>query len=302
MLTIFTIPKPFTDSHINTIQRNAIKSWTLLDSCEIILFGDEEGVAETAKEFEVRHIPKIISSDFGTPLVSEAFKMTRNLAKREKLVYVDADIILMADFMKTIQRINLPSFLMIGRHHGVDIKEPLQFNDSDWENKLRRFTAKYGKLHSLAAMDYFIFPRDLEFNLLPFPVGRPGWDNWLVYRARSMKIPVIDATGVMTVIHQNHSHSYLQGEKNQWEGPESRQSLKLIDDFSKTLTIGDADWILTPKGLKKSKITIRYLPRYFEVLSVLHPRAKFFFRLINQILSPRRMAGKILRKIKLLSS
>ena len=51
MITIFTIPKPF-KGHINTIQRNAIQSWMQLKpECEIILFGDDYGVSDIAKEF-----------------------------------------------------------------------------------------------------------------------------------------------------------------------------------------------------------------------------------------------------------
>ncbi len=59
MITIFTIPKPF-KGHISVIQKNAIKSWTLLEpSCEIILFGDEEGAEEIAQELSLRHIKNI---------------------------------------------------------------------------------------------------------------------------------------------------------------------------------------------------------------------------------------------------
>ena len=41
MITIFSTPKPFR-GHIGVIQRNALKSWTLLHpDVEMILFGDE---------------------------------------------------------------------------------------------------------------------------------------------------------------------------------------------------------------------------------------------------------------------
>jgi hypothetical protein len=51
MLTIFTIPKPFR-GHIEVIQRNAIESWLRLrPQCEIILCGDDPGVAEAASEY-----------------------------------------------------------------------------------------------------------------------------------------------------------------------------------------------------------------------------------------------------------
>ena len=50
MLTLFTIPKAF-EGHSGVIQRNAIKSWTLLQpQCEIILMGDDEGTGEAAAE------------------------------------------------------------------------------------------------------------------------------------------------------------------------------------------------------------------------------------------------------------
>ena len=46
MLTLFTIPKVFR-GHIGVIQRNAIKSWTLLrPACEVVLLGDEGDAGE----------------------------------------------------------------------------------------------------------------------------------------------------------------------------------------------------------------------------------------------------------------
>ena len=80
MLTIFTIPKSFQDN-INVIQRNAIKSWLkLYPKCEVILFGDDEGVAEVAREFNVLHIPEIEKTEKGTPLLSSAIDSAQNIA------------------------------------------------------------------------------------------------------------------------------------------------------------------------------------------------------------------------------
>ena len=53
MLTLFTIPKAFV-GHIGDIQRNAIKSWTLLrPKCEVILLADDSGTSEVAEELGV---------------------------------------------------------------------------------------------------------------------------------------------------------------------------------------------------------------------------------------------------------
>jgi len=64
MLTIFATPKAFR-GHIDVIQRNAIKSWTLLSiNPEIILFGDDEGTPEVAREFGLQHIPAVARQRF----------------------------------------------------------------------------------------------------------------------------------------------------------------------------------------------------------------------------------------------
>src|SRR5467141_3820646 len=105
MLTLFAIPKAFT-GHIGIIQRNAIRSWTLLrPQCEIILFGDDEGTADVAEEFGIRHIPQVERNEFGTPLVNDMFEKAQNLGSHELCCFVNSDIILMNDFMEAAQRV-----------------------------------------------------------------------------------------------------------------------------------------------------------------------------------------------------
>lgn len=78
MITLFAVPKLFR-GHIGTIQRNAIASWTKLSAdIEVILFGNEEGAAEEAKRFAVRHEPRILKNELGTPLLDDLFFKARN--------------------------------------------------------------------------------------------------------------------------------------------------------------------------------------------------------------------------------
>ncbi|MFZ0637415.1 MAG: hypothetical protein WAM08_17985, partial [Candidatus Acidiferrales bacterium] len=66
MLTLFAMPKPF-EGHIGIIQRNAITSWTrLTPQPEIILFGDEAGVAEIAGELGLRHVAHVKRNEKNT--------------------------------------------------------------------------------------------------------------------------------------------------------------------------------------------------------------------------------------------
>ena len=267
MLTIFSIPKPFL-GHINIIQRNAIQSWLkLLPKCEIILFGDEERMAETAKEFGILHIQEIEKNEFGTPLLNSAFNSAQKLAKNEILVYINADNILTSDFISAIKKIRKPLFLMSGRRWDLDIKEEINFN-TDWEKKLQERIKKEGNLRGFSGMDYFVFPRNLPHNFPPFAVGRSGWDNWLIYHIRSLKIPVIDATEVITVLHQKHDYSHSSyGKRNRVGGPEEEKSLKLAGGFINMCSLRDADWILTSHGLTKPP----FPRRIFSMLSLFYP-------------------------------
>ena len=63
MITFFTTAKPFV-GHSGVIQRNALKSWTLVHpDAEVILFGDETGGAIAAKELGIRHEPHTEKKD-----------------------------------------------------------------------------------------------------------------------------------------------------------------------------------------------------------------------------------------------
>ena len=68
MLTLFTIPKAFS-GRIGLLQANAIGSWVRLNAnCEVILFGDDPGVAEAAARFGVRHESQVTRTPQGTPV------------------------------------------------------------------------------------------------------------------------------------------------------------------------------------------------------------------------------------------
>jgi len=267
MITILTVPKPFR-GYIDIIQRNAIKSWLkLYPKCEIILFGNDEGVAEAAEEFGILHVSEI-ESEFGLPLLNSVFDLGRKIAKNHLLAFINTDIILTSDFIEALGLVEFPKFLMAGRRWDINIKEPIQFNESNWEEKLRQKVIKEGKLHGPAGMDYFIFPRNLQLNLPAFVAGRPGYDNGLLFQARTEGIPVIDATKRVMIVHQNHDYSHRSGgEKNVFKKPEGKKNIELAGGFSRMLTLRDADWILGPDGLKKPEF-----PRIiFSKLSLFYP-------------------------------
>lgn len=294
MLTIFTIPKPFR-GHIAVIQRNAICSWTLLRlACEIILFGDDEGTAEVAKEFGVRHVPDVARNDFGTPFVNSIFETAQRLATYDVLCYVNADIILMSDFMKAVQQVSnwKRRFLMVGRRWDVDMNKSWDFEEPGWEERLQVYVREHGELYPPTGTDYFVFPRGLWGKIPPLAIGRLIWDNWLIYRARALKAPVVDATGFILAVHQNHDYAhYPMGKTGILEGPEAKRNVEVAGSYSHVFTLKDATHIFTPSG-PKLDMSYPRLRRHLNTLPILFPRLRPVVRLI-------RVPRRALRRLRL---
>src|SRR5690348_8932501 len=134
MLTLFTTAKPFR-GHDGIIQRNALKSWTLLRSnVEVILFGDEEGAAKAAAELELRHEPQVERNEFGTKRLDTMFCRAQRIAQHDLLCYVNCDILLMQDFCDALKRVRgaHAKFLMVGRRWDTEIFEPCDCESKDW--------------------------------------------------------------------------------------------------------------------------------------------------------------------------
>ncbi|HZS98182.1 MAG TPA: hypothetical protein VFA40_15480 [Terriglobales bacterium] len=208
-LMIFATPKKF-DGHIGVIQRNAIQSWTRMSPRpHIILFGTETGTAEIAREFGLVHVSNIKCNQWGTPLVSDLFEQAEKLSTSPVLSYVNSDIVLFNDFAQAVTRVAgvTPGFLMVGRRTDVDVRQEISFNDG-WADELRRRARAEGKLQIARSIDYFAFSRGLYPGMPPLAIGRFWWDNWLLWRARSLNAAVVDATSEVLIVHQNHDYSH----------------------------------------------------------------------------------------------
>ena len=273
MLTLFAIPKPFR-GHIGIIQRNAIRSWTLLrPSPEIILFGDDEGTAEAANELGVRYVAHVARNEYGTPLVNDLFSQAQALSTHPLLCYVNADIILLNDFISAVQRASKKqSFLMVGQRWDLEMNGGLDFNDPNWKSRLRGAVAERGVPHGPTGIDYLAFRRGLYTDIPPFAIGRSVWDNWLVYRARDRGAVVIDATPVVMAIHQNHDFSHHpQGQIGLRTGPEKDRNMELAVSRSHRFTLDDATWVLGKRTLRPA-VGYRHLRRRLQTLPILFPQ------------------------------
>ncbi len=271
MLSLFSIPKPF-QGRTRIIQANAIQSWvSLRPECEIILLGTEEGTADIASKLGTRYIPEVERNEYGTPLVGSVFEIAQSASNHHLVAYINADIIMLSDFLEVVSQIQREVFLLIGRRRDLDLKEPIDFSNPDWERQLRNRAALEAKLHGPAGLDYFVFPRGTYSNIPSFAIGRGAWDNWIVYRARSLKVPVIDATRVITAIHQNHDYSpslqktTVLGRRFDYSSPEAKWNAKMLGGDEYIFTVDNANWIFTAHGIKRA-LSMRHI--FFHITSI----------------------------------
>ena len=278
MLTLFAIPKAFR-GEFNQIQRNAITSWTLLEpKPEIILLGDDEGTAEVAKEFGVRHVSGVERNDYGTPLLSSLFEIAQQVGSGSLFAYVNADIILLNDFMRTIQQIPFQRFMLTGQRWNLDFDEAIA-PTLGWSEQLCHRAMTLGALEGPQAMDYFVFTRNTYTHIPPFAIGRLCWDNWMLYSALNLNIPLIDATEAIVAVHQNHDYNHHpDGKKGVFLGEEAQYNLQLLGGKHYTYFMLDlADWQITPQGLRKPSFSWKRLDRRLDMLSLARPKSRLLY-------------------------
>ena len=254
MLTIFSTPKPFV-GHIDVIQRNALRSWQRLHSdVEIILVGDDAGAEDICKEFGIRHIKEVARNRYGTKYLASIYDKVHEVARHEILCHVNCDILLMSDFLQAARSVvgSMNRYLMAGRRWDVDQRSPLDFDEPSWEHNLRQLARTTNQQRPAQWIDYFLFPKGLYYKKIPpFVVGRPGWDNWLIWYPLSINIPVVDASADVLAVHQNHDYSYhADGEKGVWQGEEAQENYRLHE--GKFGTLAAATYVLRAGRLKRN--------------------------------------------------
>ena len=283
MITILTSPKAFR-GHIGVIQLNAITSWTrLVPRPQVILLGNDEGTAEVARRLAVEHCPDVACSESGAPLVNDLLEKGQQLATYPLVCLINADIILTRDFCSSIQRLSLKGFLLVGQRWDLDVEGSINFDSDSWEANLRARLRSKARLHAKSGIDYFVFPCGFFQDVPPFAIGRTTWDNWLVYKARFLGVPVVDATTEITAIHQNHELPYAGGRAARSGWKEAQQNRQLVSANEHLFTLEDCNYVLTEQGPKKRTWTRHRMQRELDMLAVLRPRYSTWFAFCKRL-------------------
>jgi len=268
MITFFTIPKPFSrktvsQSNITDIQTLAIQSWARLFGLnQIILFGDGENIGWFADEYGFLHFDNVAKNKFGTPYLNYIFDWANRASKNDIICYINSDIILCEDFMKSIsgalgiyrlQKDPDQKFLITGSHYDTDYNFVQKCENKGWKSGFDNLFAKqvrtFGDFHR-NGIDYFVYRKGMFSAIPQFVIGRGTWDNYLIYCAQNRDhAPVIDATNCITAVHMKYEYSDISKDIfGQFKGIESYQNYVLAQDWRNICTIDDVNYVLDCKG------------------------------------------------------
>jgi len=276
-LTVFSAPKPFTNPHINIIQRNAIQSWMRLGpEVETFLVGQEAGMAEAALEYGAPLLADVKRNEVGTPLVSSIFDLARRASNSPFLAYINGDILLLPAIVPAARQIaaslagrkgastgQVEPFLLIGQRWDLDVTQPLDFS-AGWEERLQNMVHTQGRLHAPAGSDYFVFPRQAFSEMPDFAIGRAGWDNWMIFYALQQGWPVIDGTPSLMVIHQSHDYSHLPGGRPHYDLAESQHNQQIGGGLKHMYMVLDANYQLLNGRIRPARFTVLRFIRAIE--------------------------------------
>ncbi len=302
LITLFSAPKGFGDPATAVSQHNAIQSWKQLEDADVLLLGDEPGLADAARDMGVRHVREVRRNPNGVPLVSSMLGLARETSTSGLLCIINADIILMPDFLEAIRQLaamraaaRLPEhFMFLSRRWDMAIPTAIEFVDG-WDRRLRTQVSERGSLHRPTGSDFFVFPRECYADVPDFAIGRAGWDNWMICKARKEGWPVIDGTPSIMIVHQSHDYRHLPGGRPHYDHPDTAVNTRLAGGQAATrYTILDATHQLVGNQLRRPALDSARIVRGLEVTL----RRAFSFlpeNLVENIARPKRW-NKLLRR------
>ena len=290
MITIFCTPKNF-EGIFDIIQKNAIRSWRYLsEDLEIIIFGNSKGSQEISNEIKGVYHPDVKTSKNGVPLLSSMFQKANEIASFDVLLFINSDIILPMNFVEVFKKANQTKskFLFVGHRWDLKVNNFITFDDPVKVAKFWKLSKTRSRKDSPAAIDYFLFRKNSLKSIPEFVIGRPGYDNWLIWYARRNFIPVIDISKEMEVIHQTHHFNF----HNLRNDPKivDRNKISIEEDGlsnlkihgQRVLNILDADYKMENGKISK-KTSKDYTYRNLGKLPIIFPEFSIFLNIYKKL-------------------
>lgn len=239
-LTIVSVPFPFNDNKLTIVhQHNAIKSWLLLDPRpEILLIGDEYGIADVATQYGVRHAGGVKRNKLGDLSMASIFKRINENVDTDWIAYLDCDTILFDDFVHTFEYCSgrWDNCMICAGRWDAKIPNAIDFSSPNWRQKVLDAVYKLGKKGS----DWFVYRKGFYQHIPDCSIGKGAWDGWMIAAALKQGFPVINAEKTCKAVHQQHGMRWSNN-------PAAGRNKRLCGD---TRWIKDSSFFITPKDLK----------------------------------------------------
>ena len=216
ILTLFTTFKASYNKSF--IHKNTIRNWELLSPDVIpVLFTDLNVPSSTVdyareRKWHIFSIPQ--RSKGGMPILRYMFLEAQKLFHTRFYGYANGDILFdrgLPDTIHGLMRLNksLSEVLIVGQRRNWNIKWQQHVSDI---KEIGEY-AQSAPLFMACAQDYFISTRNgYPWSTIPdFVVGRVGYDNWLLIKALTKQIPLVDATITVTALHQTDTKGIYEG-------------------------------------------------------------------------------------------
>lgn len=266
MITIFCSPKPFTGEAVWN-QINALRSWRAINpNIEIIIFGSAPGTLEAAAEVSAKHVPSVECSSSGAPSLNYMAGYASKYGQYDLQLYVNCDILLNASIVKSMQSVQpiFDRFLIVGERLDLTGGTVIDVRQNNWMADLWSL-AENKKLipHGPTGADYFGFRRGMWADLPPVFMGRAMCDNALIHYSLQKKIPVIDASLAVTIIHQHHGYDHVKGGRQEVFNGGDMSNMASLHGLRHSLpTIADSNWRFTKTGeIEHDRYRRRFLRR-----------------------------------------
>jgi len=290
LITLFSAPKPFVDTHISIIQENALRSWkNLAPDVEILLMGAEEGLADAASRLGIQYFPGVACNQLGTPLISSMLEIAHRESQAPVLGIINTDIIVFRTLLEAVRlsRQRFDRFVLIGQRWDMEITDHLGDFQEVHDSLMEKMYA-HAVLHPPMGSDYFLFPRACYRSIPDFAIGRAGWDNWFIFKSRFEGWNLIDATADNPIIHQNHDYRHLPGGQPHYRLPETRQNVIEAGGEYTIYSIFDAQYQMADHTIVKKQITWKKMLREVEIFPITKLRSQILGKIFYWFIHPRK--------------
>ncbi len=234
MITILTAFKNFSGDD-SVRQCRALDSWrNAFPEADIIAYGKPVIPSGVISEYHLRQFVDIPMANGRLVRIDAMFAHAQRTGRNMRQMYVNGDMILGADFARAMNGLPHRFALAVGQRWDCDLPADKRINNSADVAAIQTDAKSNGSLHPPNGMDYFVYSKGDLADIGALYLGAVGWDNYMVARALTRRMSVIDMTPSVVAVHQNHGYGYLKGGQAELEaGEAAQQNLRLLAGVSR---------------------------------------------------------------------